>query len=149
MWRIKSLTIYPGIHRTQHTFCFSLQVQSRQYFLLLHDISTEDTHLKPEFRLFPPLVSAVLTFLLHVVWAITFPKLLRAAFRTQWHHPPGTRQGVNSLCLIVKNYLWPNFTFYSSDPDLRIWSSPWSPSSCWHVWAKSRSFFKVQWLFLP
>lgn len=112
----------PWNSRNTAQVLFFLQVQSRRYFLFLHDISTEDTHLWPESRLFPPPVSAVLTFLLHVVWAITFPKLLRAAFRTQWHHPPGPRQGVNSLCHIVKNYLDP--TLHSISLTLTSGSGP-------------------------
>lgn len=83
---------------TEHStsFVFSLQVQSSQCFLLLHDITTEDTHLQPVSCLFPPSVSAVLTFLLHAVGAVTLSKLLRAVFRMPWHRLPGPRQGVNS-----------------------------------------------------
>lgn len=45
---------------------------------------------------FPLLVSAVVTVLLYSVWAITSSKLLRAVFRTCWHHPPGPCQSVTS-----------------------------------------------------
>lgn len=86
----------PGIHGTQPKFCFPSRVRSGRCFLLLRDLAAEDTHLKPGSCLFPPLVSAVLTFLLHVVWAVTFLKLPRAVLRRRWRHLPGPSQGVHS-----------------------------------------------------